>query len=100
MATWLGVNPDGKFVVFAYQYDWYKPKRCKIPIEKETEEWEEDYHGHMHHVWKPTGEYKEFWGIDKGAGELIQYYKGTEINPTSLATHLQDRTWEDDIITI
>lgn len=44
------------------------PQKVKEPIMIESEEEEQDYHGHFYHPWVNSGKYREVWmsGYDYG----------------------------------
>lgn len=37
------------------------PQKIKEPIMIESEEEEQDYHGHFYHTWVNSGKYREVW---------------------------------------
>ena len=44
------------------------PQKVKEPIMIESEEEEQDYHGHFYHPWVNSGKYREVWmsGCEEG----------------------------------
>lgn len=95
--AWLVVNPDGKFKIFEFL-----PQRCKLPITKEEDYLEEDYHGHFYRPEIPTGEYREFWGYPYNSPHslFLSYNEGIDIDKSSLSEELQKLTWKDEPVKI
>ena len=51
------------------------PQKVKEPIMIESEEEEQDYHGHFYHPWVNSGKYKEVW-------QAGQYSEGIRVSPS------------------
>lgn len=89
---WLAVNKDDEFIVFKY-----KPEKIKVyeQVESPTEVEFTPYGDFPKMV---DGEkYEERWAYKNYNGE---YVYGTSINPSFLAIHLQDLTWDDQPVNI
>ena len=44
------------------------PQKIKEPIMIESEEEEQDYHGHFYHPWINSGKYREVWKVGREEG--------------------------------
>ena len=44
------------------------PQKVKEPIMIESEEEEQDYHGHFYHPWVNSGKYREVWKVGREEG--------------------------------
>lgn len=51
------------------------PQKIKEPIMVESEEEEQDYHGHFYHPYISSGKYKEVWQAGNKTLRLNPYYK-------------------------
>lgn len=68
------------------------PHKVKEPIMVESEEEEQDYHGHFYHPWVPSGKYREVWKVgDK---------EGIRVSPSVFSTEIQNLITLDKVIVI
>lgn len=70
-----------------------RPKKVKEPIMVESEELEEDYHGHFFHPYISSGKYREVWKVG-------QYNKGVHVSPSIFSKEIQDLITLDNILVI
>lgn len=47
------------------------PIKTKEPIMVESEEEEQDYHGHFYHPWINSGKYREVWKSGYDCGTMV-----------------------------
>ena len=60
-----------------------RPQKVKEPIMIESEEEEQDYHGHFYHPYVASGKYKEVW-------QAGQYSKGIRVSPSLFSKEIQN----------
>lgn len=93
--TYLAVNPDNTYKLFSSL-----PQRIHKPVlVDDYTRLHEDNYGEICYEKKETGEYIDFWAIKK-YDSIDKYDTGLTINPSYLATFVQDRTWEDNPINL
>lgn len=68
------------------------PQKVKEPIMVESEEEEQDYHGHFYHPWVPSGKYREAWM----AGDK----EGIRVSPSVFSTEIQNLIALDKVLVI
>lgn len=68
------------------------PHKVKEPIMVESEEEEQDYHGHFYHPWVNSGKYREVWM----AGDK----EGIRVSPSVFSTEIQNLIALDKVIVI
>lgn len=66
------------------------PQKVKEPIMVESEEEEQDYHGHFYHPWVNSGKYREVW---KSGND-----QGIHVSPSIFSKEIQSRILLDKII--
>ena len=69
------------------------PQKVKEPIMVESEEEEQDYHGHFYHPWVNSGKYREVWQAGK-------YSKGIRISPSLFSKEIQSLITLDKVLVI
>ena len=70
-----------------------KKKKVKEPIMIESEEEEQDYHGHFYHPWVNSGKYREVW-------QAGQYSKGIRVSPSLFSKEIQSLITLDKVLVI
>lgn len=70
-----------------------RPKKVKEPIMVESEEEEQDYHGHFYHPWVNSGKYREVWK----SGE---YNNGIHVSPSIFSKEIQSLIVLDKVLVI
>lgn len=68
------------------------PHKVKEPIMVESEEEEQDYHGHFYHPWVNSGKYREVWM----AGDK----EGIRVSPSVFSTEIQNLIALDKVLVI
>lgn len=68
------------------------PQKIKEPIMIESEEEEQDYHGHFYHPWINSGEYREVWKV--GSEE------GIRVSLSIFSKEIQDLITLDKVLVI
>ena len=66
------------------------PQKVKEPIMIESEEEEQDYHGHFYHPYINSGKYEEVW---KSGND-----EGIRVSPSIFSEKIQSRIQVDKII--
>ena len=69
------------------------PHKVKEPIMVESEEEEQDYHGHFYHPWVNSGKYREVW-------QAGQYSKGIRVSPSLFSREIQSLITLDKVLVI
>ena len=69
------------------------PQKVKEPIMIESEEEEQDYHGHFYHPLVNSGKYREVWQTDK-------YNEGIYVSPSIFSKEIQDLITLDKVLII
>ena len=69
------------------------PQKVKEPIMIESEEEEQDYHGHFYHPWVNSGKYREVW-------QAGQYSKGIRVSPSLFSKEIQSLITLDKVLVI
>ena len=69
------------------------PHKVKEPIMVESEEEEQDYHGHFYHPWVNSGKYREVW-------QAGQYSKGIRVSPSLFSKEIQSLITLDKVLVI
>ena len=69
------------------------PQKVKEPIMIESEEEEQDYHGHFYHPSVNSGKYTEVW-------QASQYKEGTHVSPSIFSKEIQDLITLDKVLVI
>lgn len=69
------------------------PHKVKEPIMIESEEEEQDYHGHFYHQWVNSGKYREVW-------QAGQYSKGIRVSPSLFSREIQSLITLDKVLVI
>ena len=69
------------------------PQKVKEPIMIESEEEEQDYHGHFYHPWVNSGKYREVW-------QAGQYSKGIRVSSSLFSKELQSLITLDKVLVI
>ena len=69
------------------------PHKVKEPIMVESEEEEQDYHGHFYHPWVNSGKYREVW-------QAGQYSKGIRVSPSLFSKEIQSLIALDKVLVI
>ena len=69
------------------------PHKVKEPIMVESEEEEQDYHGHFYHPWVNSGKYREVW-------QAGQYSKGIRVSPSIFSKEIQSLITLDKVLVI
>ena len=99
---YLVCNPPSKITGFIdYRIFSSKPQRVKEPIMDIDYDGKliDDHYGNFHYPLKETGKYSEFWAVVKnpsGISDVFKYDRGVPVNPSNVATCLQDITWQDE----
>lgn len=70
-----------------------RPKKVKEPIMVESEELEEDYHGHFYHPYIDSGKYEEVWKVG-------QYNDGIHVSPSIFSKEIQSLIVLDKVLVI
>ena len=70
-----------------------RPQKVKEPIMIESEEEEQDYHGHFYHPWVNSGKYREVW-------QAGQYSKGIRVSPSLFSKEIQNLIMLDKVLVI
>ena len=70
-----------------------RPQKVKEPIMIESEEEEQDYHGHFYHPWVNSGKYREVW-------QAGQYSKGIHVSPSLFSREIQSLITLDKVLVI
>ena len=70
-----------------------RPQKFKEPIMVESEEEEQDYHGHFYHPWVNSGKYREVW-------QAGQYSKGIRVSPSLFSKEIQSLITLDKVLVI
>ena len=70
-----------------------RPQKVKEPIMVESEEEEQDYHGHFYHPWVNSGKYREVW-------QAGQYSKGIRVSPSLFSKEIQSLITLDKVLVI
>ena len=70
-----------------------RPQKVKEPIMIESEEEEQDYHGHFYHPWVNSCKYREFW-------QAGQYSKGIRVSPSLFSKEIQSLITLDKVLVI
>ena len=70
-----------------------RPQKVKEPIMIESEEEEQDYHGHFYHPWVNSGKYREVW-------QAGQYSKGIRVSPSIFYKEIQSLITLDKVLVI
>lgn len=68
------------------------PQKVKEPIMIESEEEEQDYHGHFYHPWVNSGKYREVW--------MSGYEYGTKVSSSIFSKEIQDLITLDKVLVI
>lgn len=68
------------------------PQKIKEPIMIESEEEEQDYHGHFYHPWINSGKYREVWKV--GSEE------GIRVSLSIFSKEIQDLITLDKVLVI
>lgn len=58
------------------------PIKTKEPIMIESEEEEQDYHGHFYHPWVNSGKYREVW--------MVGHEEGIRVSSSIFSKEIQD----------
>lgn len=69
------------------------PHKVKEPIMVESEEEEQDYHGHFYHPFVNSGKYREVW-------QAGQYSKGIRVSPSLFSKEIQSLITLDKVLVI
>ena len=69
------------------------PQKVKEPIMIESEEEEQDYHGHFYHPYINSGKYREVWK----SGE---YNNGIHVSPSIFSKEIQGLIMLDKVLVI
>lgn len=69
------------------------PQKVKEPIMIESEEEEQDYHGHFYHPYVASGKYEEVW-------QAGQYSKGIHVSPSLFSKEIQNLITLDKVLII
>ena len=70
-----------------------RPQKVKEPIMIESEEEEQDYHGHFYNQWVNSGKYREVW-------QAGQYSKGIRVSPSIFSKEIQSLITLDKVLVI
>ena len=70
-----------------------RPQKVKEPIMIESEEEEQDYHGHFYHPWVNSGKYREVW-------QAGQYSKDIRVSPSLFSKEIQSLITLDKVLVI
>lgn len=70
-----------------------RPKKVKEPIMVESEEEEQDYHGHFYHPYINSGKYRKVWK----SGE---YNNGIHVSPSIFSKEIQSLIVLDKVLVI
>ena len=70
-----------------------RPQKVKEPIMIESEEEEQEYHGHFYHPWVNPGKYREVW-------QSGQYSKGIRVSPSLFSKEIQSLITLDKVLVI
>lgn len=68
------------------------PIKTKEPIMIESEEEEQDYHGHFYHPWVNSGKYREVWRSG--------YKDGIIVSPSIFSKEIQNLITLDKVLVI
>lgn len=69
------------------------PQKVKEPIMIESEEEEQDYHGHFYHPYINSGKYREVWKSSK-------YNNGIHVSPSIFSKEIQGLIMLDKVLVI
>ena len=69
------------------------PHKVKEPIMVESQEEQQDYHGHFYHPWVNSGKYREVW-------QAGQYSKGIRVSPSLFSKEIQSLITLDKVLVI
>lgn len=68
------------------------PQKVKEPIMVESEDEEQDYHGHFYHPWINSGKYREVW--------MAGHKEGIRVSPSVFSTKIQNLIVLDKVLVI
>ena len=68
------------------------PQKIKEPIMIESEEEEQDYHGHFYHPWINSGKYREVWKVGRE--------EGIRVSLSIFSKEIQDLITLDKVVVI
>ena len=68
------------------------PQKVKEPIMIESEEEEQDYHGHFYHSWVNSGKYREVW--------ISGHEYGIKISSSIFSKEIQNLITLDKVLVI
>ena len=68
------------------------PQKVKEPIMIESEEEEQDYHGHFYHPWVNSGKYREVW--------MSGYEYGIKVSLSIFSKEIQSLITLDKVLVI
>lgn len=68
------------------------PQKVKEPIMVESEEEEQDYHGHFYHPWVNSGKYREVW--------MVGHEEGIRVSPFIFSIKIQNLIVLDKVLVI
>lgn len=68
------------------------PQKVKEPIMIESEEEEQDYHGHFYHPWVNSGKYREVW--------MSRREEGIRVSLSIFSKEIQDLITLDKVLVI
>lgn len=68
------------------------PQKVKEPIMIESEEEEQDYHGHFYHPWVNSGKYREVW--------MSGHEEGIRVSLSIFSKEIQDLITLDKVLVI
>lgn len=68
------------------------PQKVKEPIMIESEEEEQDYHGHFYHSWINSGKYREVW--------MSGYEYGIKVSSSIFSKEIQNLIMLDKVLVI
>lgn len=69
-----------------------RPIKIKEPIMIESEEEEQDYHGHFYHPWVNSGKYREVW--------MSGRQDGIKVSPSIFSKEIQNLITLDKVLVI
>lgn len=69
-----------------------RPIKIKEPIMIESEEEEQDYHGHFYHPWVNSGKYREVW--------MVGCQDGIKVSPSIFSKEIQNLITLDKVLVI
>lgn len=88
---WLAVNKDREFRIFKH-----KPIRYKKPVKVESDELDEDHHGHFYRPMVNSGEYEDIWAIQTNHYFDFYDYGDPIKNIDIFSDIIKNMTWEDE----